>query len=362
MRRDDVSRLPLLLVLPASGLDQLHALRSTADPVDACKESTLSEGVQRSHFSAFFAVKYAGCCPLPPDASMFAMMRVLADGLRKMSSSIAWFRLQLHIKARRTLRRRAHCLVQTRTKRTETLDSWLNFWCAAEARIQQAFRQQLQSPVTLQEVRRGQCGHIARAVTPVADSLKVQVVWEVYWILRAQYTHRLKLHCQRLLALFAQRKEIRHRRAMGLYHSNGDFWQGEARSLRAINAAIFLSILQEPKFHYAVGRDIRATELLRLANANLEEGSWVELADSPLGPQGCPTMLAFLRSSLLVEPHWLKVRSKQTSAIVPPRTWSPARLRREGRPMSPPSPASAPCRPPGGLIVETDLTPDSCPS
>lgn len=38
---------------------------------------------------------------------------------------MAWFRLQLHILARRTLRRRA-CLVQARTKCTETLDSLAN--------------------------------------------------------------------------------------------------------------------------------------------------------------------------------------------------------------------------------------------
>lgn len=35
---------------------------------------------------------------------------------------------------------------------------------------------------------------------PHPDALKVQVVWELYWILRAQYTHRLKLHWRRALA------------------------------------------------------------------------------------------------------------------------------------------------------------------
>eukprot|EP00667_Euglena_gracilis_P036176 EG_transcript_70365 len=72
-----------------------------------------------------------------------------------------------------------------------------------------------------------------------------------------------------------------------------------------------------------MGRDIKVTELLRLANANLAEGSWVEVADSPLGPHGCPTLLAFLRSPLLTEPQWLKGRCKLTSVVIPPRTWDP---------------------------------------
>lgn len=34
-----------------------------------------------------------------------------------------WFRLQLHLKARFTLRKRTRCLLRLRTKRVETLDS-----------------------------------------------------------------------------------------------------------------------------------------------------------------------------------------------------------------------------------------------
>eukprot|EP00667_Euglena_gracilis_P009871 EG_transcript_10046 len=264
------------------------------------------------------------------------MLRILADGLHKMVSSAPWFRLQLHLKARFTLRKRTRCLLRLRTKRVETLDSWLAHWCAAEAKIQQGFRQHLQRSPPLQEVLRGR-GTIARCVTPVADALKVQVVWELYWILRAQYTHRLKLHWRRALALLAQRQAtLQHRCAGRVAPATADFWQGEAVSLRAINAAIFVSLLQEPKFQYTAGRDIKATELLRLANANLEAGSWAGVTESPLGPQGCPTLRAFLRSPLLAEPQWLRFLSKQTvSTVIPPRTWQPTTPPIDGPPASP---------------------------
>eukprot|EP00667_Euglena_gracilis_P017876 EG_transcript_18885 len=239
-----------------------------------------------------------------------------------MISSGPWLRLQLHLKVRNTLRKRARRALQHRAQRAETLDSWFKFWCAAEAKIQQSFRQQLQSPVTLQEVRRGQRGTIARATTPVADALKVQVIWELYWLLRAQHAHRLKLHRRRLSALLAHREVLGQQRSpRATACATVDFWQGEATSLRAVNAAFFIHSLQEPKFHYAVGRDIKVTELLRLANANLEAADWV--MDSPRGPHGCPTLLAFLNSPLLTEPQWLKGRCKLTSVVIPPRTWDP---------------------------------------
>eukprot|EP00667_Euglena_gracilis_P021777 EG_transcript_23956 len=257
------AHIPLPNILPTDG-DPCFSPR-TNRRVEASKGTALFEEVQRSHFRAFFAEQHQIRRPLLPDANLPAMMRILVDGLRRMASSAPWFRLQLHLKVRNTLRKRAHRALQMRAERAETLDGWLQFWCAAEARIQQNFRQQLVSPVTMQEVLRWQPGTIARAITPVADALKVQVIWELYWILRMQYTHRLKTHVWRLLSLLAQRQAFKLQRSPKVSASaTVDFWQGEAVSLRAINAAIFVQSLQEPKFQYAVGRDIKVTELLRL--------------------------------------------------------------------------------------------------
>eukprot|EP00667_Euglena_gracilis_P007167 EG_transcript_7229 len=286
--------------------------------------STLVEDVQRSHFGAFFMAHHAIRRPLLPKASLTCTMQVLVDGLRKMGDRAPWLRLQLHLRVRRTLRKRARRQALAGAHRTETLASWLAYWEAEEGRLQQGFRQRLQSTVALQDVLREYRGALARATTPVADPLKVQVVWELYWVLRAQYTHSMKLHWQRLQGLLTYRRDLLQRRALGLLSYDGvDFWHEEPRSLPAVTAAIFVLSLQEPKFQYAAGQNIRATELLRLANANLADGSWAGAADSPRGPQGCPTLLAFLNSPLLTEPQWLKWRSRQAAPVVPRCTWAP---------------------------------------
>eukprot|EP00667_Euglena_gracilis_P002755 EG_transcript_2760 len=330
---DKETQIPIPNDLATNG-DQIQGY-CTTQTAAACKGSALFEEVQRSHFLAFFTKQHRIRSSLPSDANLPAMMCLIADGLHKMTSSAPWLRLQLHLKVRNTLRKRARRLVLLRTQRIETLDSWLTFWCAAEARIQTSFRQQLQHSISLQEVLRGPRATIARAVTPVADALKVQVIWELYWILRSQYMHRLKVHWRRLLALMGQRRTlIHHQRPTRAPAYASDFWQGEPVSLRAVNAAIFLQLLQEPKFQYTAGRDIKVTELLRFANANLAKNSWVEAVESPLGPQGCPTLLAFLSSPLLTESQWLKSRSKQTNTFIPPCTWGPPLRGQLGTPPS----------------------------
>eukprot|EP00667_Euglena_gracilis_P006168 EG_transcript_6223 len=287
--------------------------------------SALAEDVQRSHFSAFFMPHHAISHPLPPKTSLTQTMRILTDGLNKVAQNSPWLRLQLHLKVRRTLRKRAQFLAAAAAQRAETLDSWLAYWEAEEGRIQQGFRQHLQSPAALQEMLRGPRGTVARCTTAVASALKVQVVWELYWILRAQHNHRLKLHEQRVQALIARRRDILQGRLQsGSNHSGVDFWQGEPQTLPAVTAALFVLSLQKPKFQYVAGQAIKATELLRLANAHLTDGAWGSPADSPLGPQSSPTLLAFLRSPLLTEPEWLKARTWQAQPLLPVLSWVPS--------------------------------------
>eukprot|EP00667_Euglena_gracilis_P017801 EG_transcript_18818 len=329
------TRLPLPDILSPNA-DTPRASLAAASASEPCRTSALSEEVQRSHFCAFFAAEHRIRRPLPPNAPFSVFMDILIDGLHKMQFSAPWLRLQLHLKARSTLRKGVRRLALARAGRRETLDGWLSYWDMAEAKIQGSFRQQLQSSATMQDaLQRAQRGIIARAVTPMADALKAQVIWELYWILQAQHEYRVKRQAARLVELLAQRTAILQRRSCGMDTSSGmDFWQGKPMSLRATNAAIFLLLLQEPKYDCVVGRDIKVNELLRLANAHLADGAWGSPADSPLGPHTSPTLLAFLRSPLLTEPQWLKSRSKQAGPLIPPRTWVPAKCLQDTRPAS----------------------------
>eukprot|EP00667_Euglena_gracilis_P030308 EG_transcript_41742 len=145
----EVPQFPVnLLRLPSavhSDGGSLHSART----LEACRGTTLFEEVQRSHFRAFFVEEHCVRHALPPDANLPTITQILVHGLHKMISSGPWLRLQLHLKVRRTLRKRARHALQQRAQRAETLNGWFKFWCAAEAKIQQSFRQQLQSPVTL---------------------------------------------------------------------------------------------------------------------------------------------------------------------------------------------------------------------
>eukprot|EP00667_Euglena_gracilis_P009209 EG_transcript_9356 len=282
-----------------------------------------AEVLRHAHFNAFFASEFPLRHSLHPKVSLANAVKLVCDGLHKMVSSRPWFALQFHVKAHATLRKYAKRHILATMQRDALLDNWLEAWQVAEANSQQKYRKQLESQATLTERLRGQEHVVARAITPIADGIKVQVLWELYWLLRHQYRRRWAEFLQQWRCLLARRRELMKAQELnGVETSPRDFWEGEPQSLRALDAAIFACALQEPQFKHAVGHssDVKVYELLRLANANLEEGTWT--LDRPLGlGHATPTMMAFLASPLCTDEAWMRGQYAKRVFRIPVRTW-----------------------------------------
>eukprot|EP00668_Euglena_longa_P009741 GGOE01011777.1.p1 GENE.GGOE01011777.1~~GGOE01011777.1.p1 ORF type:complete len:312 (+),score=64.39 GGOE01011777.1:251-1186(+) len=157
-------------------------------------------------------------------------------------------------------------------------------------------------------------------MTPTCEEVKVQVLWELYWLLLAQTAKKKDVYWARWRALQRQRQRIRWR-LLNRPQPSGvqphDFQNSEPVSLRAVNAALFVMLLQAPRFCYRPGKEVTLTELLLLANAPQpvfhEEDVRLRHASG--------VVTAFLDSPLCSDEAWLRKRFTMPVPLIPRRIW-----------------------------------------
>eukprot|EP00668_Euglena_longa_P021321 GGOE01026540.1.p1 GENE.GGOE01026540.1~~GGOE01026540.1.p1 ORF type:complete len:509 (-),score=96.97 GGOE01026540.1:703-2187(-) len=280
-----------------------------------------SSTLQNCHFNAFFAATHGLRRILHHSVDVEDLMQLIHGGLRYMAAGKLWLRVFHALKAECCVRRVAKRLgTKARHQHLVRMRQWLTAWTAADTDVHTAAREKVQQATSLHGgPLPSQLTAAARTALPITTTLRTQVIWEVYWLLYAQHKLKLMRHWTQWMKLRARRAALRRSKGDGqLDMATGaghDFWEGEPRSLAAIDAALFVGVLQEPRFH-VFGRSLHAKELRRLAEANL-----FPICDPRLPralQRAPPTLLAFLTSPLCTEPDWFLERFQQPRPIIPP--------------------------------------------
>ena len=84
------------------------------------------------------------------------------------------------------------------------------------------------------------------ATSVIPDSVKQAVIWEQYWTLRTEASHKLRCHSIQMAKL----KELRATTAAVMRHRLGS---APPQTLAQVDCKIFVLALQEPKFRFVFG-------------------------------------------------------------------------------------------------------------
>eukprot|EP00667_Euglena_gracilis_P007128 EG_transcript_7195 len=302
-----------------SGWAKLHDARDWMAMTDG-RHSYLSEAQQRHQFVTFFSsihqLRYRPSGALP----LFDVLRAVRFGLENRTCAVTWFRLLHRLRLRCAFRRRIQAyLKQLGRDRDAVLEEWLSFWRAAEVRAARELRKQLQAPrVEVGSPRLLAKLALQRSMVVTPDPLKVDVLWQLYWLLHALFNRRLEAYYTHLVKLVRRRD---HLRAHPVLPPALDISAERPQTLRAVTAALFVHALQEPRDPWPRGRAVTFKELLRLAEGTHTLPDWAEGRSTAVVSSA---MAGFLTSALCSDPAWLALRYGRPYPLVPPRTWHPA--------------------------------------
>eukprot|EP00668_Euglena_longa_P006716 GGOE01008028.1.p1 GENE.GGOE01008028.1~~GGOE01008028.1.p1 ORF type:complete len:434 (-),score=69.49 GGOE01008028.1:1384-2685(-) len=250
-------------------------------------------------------------------------MQVLQECLLRWKKRRLWLQLLQGLRTRVLLKGMQALTAAANQHRLETLESWLEYWEHAEDMVHGELQARLSPGKGATGINAQQAGQVALAqvLTSTPDTVKYQVLWELYWLLKTQTAIQKHAHWMRWRALLRQRRIVRKQLANPLQPSVNhavDFMHDEPVSLRALNAALFVLALQTPHFRYRMGKEVTLKELVRFASAPQRVCSPNE-ADTLRHASAVIT--AFVDSPLCSDPAWLYRRYGKASPLIPPRTW-----------------------------------------
>eukprot|EP00667_Euglena_gracilis_P004864 EG_transcript_4885 len=182
---------------------------------------------------------------------------------------------------------------------------------------------------------------LANALVSTPDPLKVQVLWELYWLLRRQDSIRCVCYWGLRLKLLARQRELQAQPLVGGEPQGPDFYDQEPQTPRAVLAALFVLELQYRRPLPRPGHGLTFRELVRIASAPHSAHVVRELDCPEVFAMAPPTVVGFLASPLCHDGRWIPEQFSVHSPypFLPRRTWEP--LEGAGappRPVSPPVP------------------------
>eukprot|EP00668_Euglena_longa_P008233 GGOE01009912.1.p1 GENE.GGOE01009912.1~~GGOE01009912.1.p1 ORF type:complete len:507 (-),score=90.39 GGOE01009912.1:853-2340(-) len=283
-----------------------------------------SDALQCCHFGAFFTAAHGTRHPLSPTQRMGVTVQIVLHCLRRWATEGIWLHLRRTLRARVLMRNRIRMHRSSSSRqRTETLEGWLTYWQDAEAEAHRGL-QRMQSIRLVGNSGAEWASQMAQAqvMTSTCEEVKLQVLWELYWLLLIQTSRKRHAYWLRWQTLQRQRQTLHWQLAASSdTKSPLDFWNNEPVSLRAVNAALFVMALQPPRFRYRPGKEVTLTQLLLLANApqpmcHVSEGDlWLRHVSG--------VVAAFIDSSLCDDSAWLRKRFAMSVPLIPRRTWRP---------------------------------------
>eukprot|EP00667_Euglena_gracilis_P013874 EG_transcript_14339 len=290
----------------------------------------VSDAVQRFHFNAFFHPAHHTFLPLSPAHCLSITLRLVHDFFRRWKSDCIWLRLHGAVRRRVLLKRHVRAFRAAAARHAvATLEGWLAHWRETEAQMQETLRGWLRcgKPVATEWTGPVPLAHV---MTSICEEVKVQVLWELYWLLHAQLLIQRHAYWARWHALKQLRQKVRWQQALSLDIPQPqskvlDFWNDEPVSLRAVNAALFVMALQPPRFRCRPGHEITLKELLLFAHAPEPAFQTVEGDVRLRHVSGVAA--AFLASPLCTEAAALRRRLAKLLPLIPRRTWCPTPAR-----------------------------------
>eukprot|EP00668_Euglena_longa_P008235 GGOE01009915.1.p1 GENE.GGOE01009915.1~~GGOE01009915.1.p1 ORF type:complete len:547 (-),score=128.15 GGOE01009915.1:640-2247(-) len=285
-----------------------------------------SDALQCCHFGAFFTAAHGTRHPLSPTQRMGVTVQIVLHCLRRWATEGIWLHLRRTLRARVLMRNRIRMHRSSSSRqRTETLEGWLTYWQDAEAEAHRGL-QRMQSIRLVGNSGAEWASQMAQAqvMTSTCEEVKLQVLWELYWLLHAQTLRERSLYWTRWWALLRKRQKLRSQvsslhQLRNYVDETTDFLGNDPVSLRAINATLFVMALQVPHFRYRAGEEVTLKLLLLLANAP-QQVFHVNDPDAWVRPTS-GVVDAFLDSSLCTDPTWLRARLNLSVPVIPLRTW-----------------------------------------
>eukprot|EP00667_Euglena_gracilis_P006895 EG_transcript_6964 len=305
--------------------NQLHDL-SEWQPRSA-RHAAGSEGLQRAHFQAFFRAQHPLRHPADLDMSLVDLTARVLNGLRRWGTGVVWLRFHRAIRMQAYLKRRVCGRSRAvAAERVRVLEGWLAYWHDAETKAQEDLRTRMRSTRGVGTMNAEKAGQVAVAQLMVStpEEVKVQVLWELYWLLHAQVGMQTKAYCKQWLALQLKRRLLAGRVRPSIdphfaAKADPDFYDNKPCTLRAVNAALFVLALRPPRFRYRAGIEVTFRELVRLANAPhvMHRPGDAE----PKLKHASSVVTAFLDSHLCHSAQWLAQRHGAATPLVPPLSW-----------------------------------------
>eukprot|EP00668_Euglena_longa_P010213 GGOE01012390.1.p1 GENE.GGOE01012390.1~~GGOE01012390.1.p1 ORF type:complete len:619 (-),score=153.50 GGOE01012390.1:1891-3612(-) len=287
----------------------------------------MSENLQLCHLGSFFTAEFPLRHPLSSGLQLSKTMEVLQDGLAKLGSARIWYRLHHSLRMLTKVRLGLHRFhLHTRCAREALLEEWLLFWRTTESQHQEYLRRSLQ-PSLIPSPRKGKDSFLAHAMAITPDSIKCEVLWELYWLVRTQHTRNVVAHQRKLRALMRERQQVRSAlRSSGSMLPTSLSQDAILRPLAVVDAEIFVTALRRPRLRCCVGSDITFRDLLRMQGSDctqlLEMQGSTPSMDA-FGLLSSPTMAFFLASPLCQDVAWFERRLMESRRLVPPMRWAP---------------------------------------
>ena len=274
--------------------------------------------LDRRHFNSLFAKTHPIRRLVGPATVLVEVMQVLVGTLKWLPTARVWVHALSMIKnvVRFKKRLRAH-RIESRRNRHKLLDAMLQYWRASERKLEKHLRKTAQAPGAIPEKRQLSAHHLATCHIP--DVIKQRVIWELYWVLREQFSHALAQHNVRLRQALRERA-IAAAALHDCQHYFSHLRPSDAKDRVLLDATIFVLILQTPKFRFAPHGALNHRELMRLANET-------SLPRHHLPGQRQPTTFAhsFMASPLCTDPRWMLRSNSMCWPLIPPLTWQPDR-------------------------------------
>ena len=270
------------------------------------KESPNESNMQRRHFNGIY-VKTAGIrAPLVPDADMVELADTVRGGLQWLKVAWPWVTLRLRINMWKSIRYRIRKYRATAMEgRNGALNALLRFWEEAEDKKRRRLRRAMQDQGPQQLARMSQYV-VAYTSALVAPAIKESVVWQLYWTLRGQHAHELRVWRKRF------RKTLKERNLAARAHAAA--LVDPAARARA-NAHFFIVCLQEPHFRFRPRGNIHLSDLEHLANTTVRPDADVAMSSFAM---------AFRTSVLCTSRSWMgKACADLQRPLVPPMKWQP---------------------------------------
>ena len=289
--------------------------------------------MQRRHFNGLWVPVVGLKAPVDSKLDIVMVVDTVKGMLQWLRQNWIWVLLRLRLNMLINLRARfVNWRVRASQERARALKAMLWYWQTMEDKKCHHLRQAMQRS-GVQHADKTHTLATSYTACRVAPAIKESVVWQLYWTLKGQHSHHLRLWRKQVARARRERDVAAQLHPLTL--GTADFQK------RAVaNAKLFILLLQQPQFHFTPGGSVRLADLEHVASTGVRPDTGTFLSTFAL---------AFKGTGLCTAPQWLEQAGlSRKRPLVPPMRW-----RAEAAPA--PAPAPHPHAPPDEDLLCDDI-------